>query len=52
MRGMFTVRTGAVRERSHILQFWLIAFYMGITECKGISLKKLSKHLGITQKSA
>ena len=52
-RKVFTVRTGTVMERSHIpLQFWLIAFYLDVTERKGISSMQLSKHLGITQKSA
>ena len=52
-RKVFTVRTGTVMERSHIsLQNWLIAFYLDVTSRKGISSMQLSKHLGITQRSA
>ena len=52
-RQVYTVRTGTVFERSHIgLAKWLFALYYILTARKGVSSLQLSKHLGITQKSA
>lgn len=49
----FTVRTGTILGRSHIpLQKWLYAMYIILTSRKDISSLKLSKEIGITQKSA
>ena len=50
---LFTVRTRAVMERSHIpLHKWIYGMYLLVTARKGISSMQLSKELGITQKSA
>ena len=52
-RGKFTVRSGTIFERSKILlENWLYAMYLLQTAAKGISSLRLSKELGITQKSA
>ena len=49
----FTVRTGTIFERSHVLLHkWLYAMYLLTTSRKGISSTQLSKEIGITQKSA
>jgi transposase-like protein len=49
----FTVRTATIFERSHVpLHKWLYAMYLLVTSRKGISSLKLSKEIGITQKSA
>ena len=51
-RKKFTVRVGAIFERSHIgLDKWLYAMYLLETARKGISSLQLSKELGITQKA-
>jgi transposase-like protein len=52
-KGVFTVRTGTIFERSHIpLDKWFYAMYLLVTDRKGISSLELSKVIGITQKSA
>src|SRR6266849_448514 len=49
----FTVRMGAVYERSHIpLHKWLLAFRLMASSKKGISSHQLHRTLGITYKSA
>jgi len=49
----FTVRTGAVYERSHIpLHKWLLAFRLLASSKKGFSAHQLSRTLNITYKSA
>ena len=49
----FTVRTGTIFERSHVpLHKWIYAMYLLITERTGVSSLRLSKEIGITQKSA
>jgi transposase-like protein len=49
----FTVRTGAIFERSHIpLHKWVYAMYLLMTARKGISSLQLGKEIGVTQKSA
>jgi transposase-like protein len=49
----FNVKTCSIFERSKIpLHKWLFAFYLFITDRKGISSVAMSKKLGITQKSA
>jgi transposase-like protein len=49
----FTVRVGAVYERSHIpLHKWLLAFRLMASSKKGISAHQLHRTLGITYKSA
>ena len=49
----FTVRTGAIFERSHVpLHKWVYAMYLLVTARKGISSMQLAKETGITQKSA
>ena len=49
----FTVRTGTIMERSHILlDKWVYAMYLLVTARKGVSSLQISKELGITQKSA
>ena len=51
--GEFTVRTGAIFERSHVpLGKWLLAMYLVVTSRKGISSMQLSKELWITQQTA
>lgn len=49
----FTVRTGAIFERSHVpLHKWIYAMYLLVTARKGISSLQLAKEIGVTQKSA
>jgi transposase-like protein len=49
----FTVRSGTIFERSHVpLDKWLYAIYLLVTSRKGISSIKLSKEVGVTQKTA
>jgi transposase-like protein len=49
----FTVRVGAVYERSHIpLHKWLLAFRLMASSKKGISAHQLHRTLNITYKSA
>jgi len=49
----FTVRTGTIFGRSHVpLHKWVYAMYYLLTAREGISSLKLSKEIGITQKSA
>jgi transposase-like protein len=49
----FTVRTGAIFERSHIpLHKWVYAMYLLMTARKGVSSLQLGKEIGVTQKSA
>lgn len=51
-REKFTVRTGAIFERSHIpMDQWLYGMYMLQTARKGVSSLQLSKELGITWKA-
>ncbi len=52
-RKRFSVRTGTVMEASNIgYQNWAIAIYLLMTSLKSVSSMKLSRGLGITQKSA
>lgn len=52
-RKFFTVRIGAIFERSHIpLHKWIYAFYQLQTARKGISAMHLSKEIGVSYKSA
>lgn len=49
----FTVRTGTIFERSHVLLHkWLYAMYLLATSREGISSVQLAKEIGVTQKSA
>jgi transposase-like protein len=49
----FTVRVGAVYERSHIpLHKWVLAFRLMASSKKGISAHQMHRTLGITYKSA
>ncbi|HZK88588.1 MAG TPA: IS1595 family transposase [Stellaceae bacterium] len=49
----FTVRVGAIFERSHIpLHKWLLAFRLMASSKKGCSAHQLHRTLGITYKSA
>jgi transposase-like protein len=49
----FTVRVGAVYERSHIpLHKWLLAFRLMASSKKGVSAHQLHRSLNITYKSA
>ena len=49
----FTVRMGAIFERSHIpLHKWLLAFRLMASSKKGVSAHQLHRTLGITYKSA
>jgi transposase-like protein len=49
----FTVRSGTIFERSHVpLDKWLYAIFLMVTSHKGISSMKLSKEIGVTQKTA
>ena len=51
--GEFTVRTGAIFERSHVpLNKWVYAMYLVVTARKGVSSLQLSKEIGVTQKTA
>ena len=52
-RKHFSVKTGSVLQSSNIsLDKWAIAFYLYMTNLKGVSSMKLHRDLGITQKSA
>ena len=52
-RKHFSVKTGSVLQSSNIpLHKWAIAFYLYMTNLKGVSSMKLHRDLGITQKSA
>lgn len=49
----FTVKTGTIMEGSKVdIRTWLLAMHIMGTSRKGISSIKLSKELGVTQKSA
>ena len=49
----FSVRAGTVFERSHIpLNKWIYGIFLLMTARQGISSLRLSKELGITQKSS
>ncbi|MCA0246336.1 MAG: transposase [Proteobacteria bacterium] len=49
----FTCRTGTIFERSHVpLHKWLYAMYLFVTARTDVSSTRLSKEIGITQKSA
>ena len=52
-RKHFSVKTGTVLQSSNIqLNKWAIAFYLYMTNLKGVSSMKLHRDLGVTQKSA
>ena len=52
-RKHFSVKSGTVLHSSNIpLNKWAIAFYLYMTNLKGVSSMKLHRDLGITQKSA
>ena len=52
-RYFFSVKTGTAMQGSPIpLRKWAIAFYLMVTNLKGVSSMKLHRDLGITQKSA
>ena len=52
-RKHFSVKTGTVLQSSNIpLNKWALAFYLYMTNLKGVSSMKLHRDLGITQKSA
>ena len=52
-RSYFSVRTGTALANSKIpLRKWAIAVYLCLTSLKSVSSMKLSRDLGITQKSA
>ena len=52
-RKHFSVKTGTVLHSSNIpLNKWAIAFYLYMTNLKGVSSMKLHRDLGISQKSA
>ena len=52
-RKHFSIKTGTVLHSSNIsLDKWAIAFYLYMTNLKGVSSMKLHRDLGITQKSA
>ena len=52
-RKHFSVKTGTVLHSSNIsLDKWAIAFYLYMTNLKGVSSMKLHRDLGITQKAA
>ncbi|HUD06932.1 MAG TPA: IS1595 family transposase [Candidatus Saccharimonadales bacterium] len=49
----FTARIGTIFEESRLpLQKWFLAIYLLTSHKKGVSSIQISKHLGITQKSA
>jgi transposase-like protein len=49
----FTVRIGTIFEESRLpLQKWFLAIWLLTSHKKGVSSIQISKHLGITQKSA
>ena len=52
-RKRFSVRTGTVMQSSKLgFQTWLVAMYLLTTSLKGVSLMKLHRDLGVTQKTA
>ncbi|MDE2867527.1 MAG: IS1595 family transposase [Chloroflexota bacterium] len=52
-RKRFSVRTGTVMERSKLgYRIWAFALYLMTTGIKGTSSMKLSRDLGVTQKTA
>lgn len=52
-RKQFTVLVGTIFENTKIpLKKWFLAIYLATSHKKGISSVQLSKHLGITQKTA
>ena len=52
-RKHFSIKTDTVLQSSNIsLDKWAIAFYLYMTNLKGVSSMKLHRDLGITQKSA
>ena len=52
-RRHFSVKTNTVMHRSRLgLQKWAIALYQMVTNIKGVSSMKLSRDLGVTQKTA
>ena len=52
-RKHFSIKTGTVLQSSNIpLRKWAIAFYLYMTNLKGVSSMKLHRDLGITQKAA
>src|SRR4051812_14729484 len=52
-RDKFTVRTGTVMERSHILLHkWLLATHLMAASKKGMSALQMSRMLGVTYKTA
>ena len=52
-RKHFSVKTGTVLHSSNLpLSKWAIAFYLYMTNLKGVSSMKLHRDLGITQKAA
>ena len=52
-RKHFSVKTGTVLQSSNIsLDKWAVAFYLYMTNLKGVSSMKLHRDLGITQKAA
>ena len=52
-RKHFSIKTGTVLHSSNIpLRKWAIAFYLYMTNLKGVSSMKLHRDLGITQKAA
>lgn len=52
-REYFSVKTGTVMQSSKVaVQKWVIAMYLMSTSLKGVSIMKLHRDLGLTQKSA
>ena len=52
-RARFSVKTGAVMEKSHVpLRKWAIALYLHTTSLKGVSSMKLHRDIKVTQKTA
>lgn len=52
-RKYFSVKTGTVLQDSNLpISKWVIAFYLYSTNLKGVSSMKLSRDLGVTQKTA
>ena len=52
-RKLFSVKSGTALHSSNIpLNKWAIAFYLYMTNLKGVSSMKLHRDLGITQRSA
>ena len=52
-RYYFSVKTGTVLQRSKVpLRKWAIAIYLFVSNLKGISSMKLSREIGVTQKTA